>query len=261
MKPFQITRESNIYTVPCGKCPYCKKRRASNWSFRLREEEKNSSSSLFITLTYNNENIPISDNGFMTLNKRDVQLFMKRLRKLYKHKLVYYLVGEYGGMFGRPHYHMIIFNAKFNDIEKTWDLGHTHCGKVQDASIGYCLKYISKDSDVPKHERDDRVKEFALMSKGIGKNYVNEVMVKWHKEDLLQRMYVNLEEGKKASMPRYYKDKIYNTEERGQLKAHHTQKITEKLEELAYDININKIMKAYKESVKHQFKKLKIKDL
>lgn len=30
-------------------------------------------------------------------------------------------------------------------------------------------------------------------------------------------MYVNLEGGKKAAMPRYYKDKIYNHEERSEV--------------------------------------------
>jgi len=34
-------------------------------------------------------------------------------------------------------------------------------------------------------------------------------MKKWHKSDLENRMYVNLEDGKKIAMPRYYKDKIY----------------------------------------------------
>lgn len=42
-------------------------------------------------------------------------------------------------------------------------------------------------------------------------------MIKWHKADLLNRMYVNLPDGKKASMPRYYKDKIYNHWERVQI--------------------------------------------
>lgn len=39
-------------------------------------------------------------------------------------------------------------------------------------------------------------------------------MVKWHKADVANRMYVNVEGGKKVSMARYYKDKIYESWER-----------------------------------------------
>ena len=34
-------------------------------------------------------------------------------------------------------------------------------------------------------------------------------MIKWHKDDLENRMYCVLRDGKKISMPRYYKDKMY----------------------------------------------------
>ena len=80
MTPFTRKVETNIYTLPCGKCPNCYARRISGWSFRLMEEDKVSSSSYFITLTYDNP--PMSENGFMTLKKSDFQKFMKRLRKL-----------------------------------------------------------------------------------------------------------------------------------------------------------------------------------
>lgn len=39
-------------------------------------------------------------------------------------------------------------------------------------------------------------------------------MVKWHKKDVPSRMYCVIEDGKKISMPRYYKEKIYTDEER-----------------------------------------------
>jgi len=90
--------------VPCGRCPPCKLRRVNGWVFRMLEEEKVSSSSHFVTLTYDTSTVPISDNGFMTLRKRDFQLFMKRLRKLcLDAKLKDYAVGEYGTNYKRPH--------------------------------------------------------------------------------------------------------------------------------------------------------------
>lgn len=39
-------------------------------------------------------------------------------------------------------------------------------------------------------------------------------MIRWHKSDLKNRMYIVIEDGKKISMPRYYKNKIYHDEER-----------------------------------------------
>lgn len=228
----------------------CIKRRVSAWSFRLMEEEKKSSSSYFITLTYHNNNLTYTENGLATLVKRDVQLFMKRLRKQNDEKLKYYLCGEYGSDTERPHYHVILFNAKLETIQKAWNLGQIHYGTITEASVGYTLKYISKPSKIPYHDRDDRQKEFPLMSKGIGKRYMTENMIKWHKADLENRMYCNIKDGKKICMPRYYKDKIYNQDERGILKSVHTKRLQEYLIELAYSPDINKLMHTHKENVK-----------
>lgn len=210
-----------MHAVPCGKCPQCYTRRVSGWSFRLMQQSKVSDSSLFITLTYDSKHVPISKNGFMSLNKRDVQLFFKRLRKSHvgidgnaPKPIKYYAVGEYGGRTSRPHYHLIIFNARIETIQLAWDLGNVHYGQLTEASVGYTLKYMCKDPYKPKHQRDDRKPLFALMSKGLGKNYLTPQMVNWHKNDLRSRVHVNLEGGKKASMPRYYKDKIYTEQER-----------------------------------------------
>ena len=173
------------------------------------KEAEVSTSALFITLTYDDENIKLTKNKFMTLNKQDIQLFMKRLRKHNKQKLVYYAAGEYGSKTQRPHYHIIIFNAEAETIQKAWTIGNIHFGQVTEASVGYSLKYITKGVTVPKHARDDREPEFQLMSKGIGKNYLTPQMEKWHKKDLTNRFYINLKDGKKIAMPRYYKDKLY----------------------------------------------------
>lgn len=202
--------------VPCGKCPNCKKRRTSGWSFRLMQEYKCSDSAHFITLTYDTQKVPITKKGYMNLDKRDLQLFFKRLRKRHAKNTVirYYACGEYGSRTFRPHYHIILFGANINFISPAWNLGHVHFGSVSEASTGYTLKYINKDKRIPLHQNDDRQKEFSLMSKGLGKNYLTEKMVKWHKNDLENRFYCNLQDGKKIAMPRYYKDKIYTEIER-----------------------------------------------
>lgn len=230
----EITKDS--IPVPCNKCPECIKRRTSGWSFRLMQEDKKSDSSMFITLTYDTNHVPITKNGFMDLRKRDIQLFFKRLRKstsrngkdirqgrCYNKKNIfnnsekpikYYAVGEYGGKTMRPHYHIILFNAQVELIQPAWNLGHVHYGTVSGASVGYTLKYMMKPSKIPLHRNDDRQREFSLMSKGLGAKYLTPQMIKWHKADLDNRMYCNIEGGKKIAMPRYYKDKIYQEHER-----------------------------------------------
>lgn len=222
MTPFNVrvsnpSRGLETIAVPCGRCPACYKRRVSGWSFRLLQEEKISVSSHFITLTYDTKNVPITKNGFMQINKRDLQLFFKRLRKCNEEKIRYYAVGEYGGKTNRPHYHIILFNAKIETVQPAWNLGEIHYGKVEGASVGYCLKYMSKKSKIPMHKNDDRQPEFGLMSKGLGKNYITDQMQKWHLQDPYQRMYVNLPGNQKISMPRYYKDKIYTEQQRKQI--------------------------------------------
>lgn len=195
-----ITLKDLGVTVPCSKCPTCLSRRASAWSFRLMQQAKVSDSAQFITLTYDTSTVPITSNGFMSLAKRDVQLFFKRLRfaqGVSGKTIKYYTAGEYGGKTKRPHYHSIIFNAKIELIQEAWQKGNVHYGEVTEASVGYSLKYISKKGMIPEHKNDDRVPEFALMSKGLGKNYLTDAMVRWHTADAENRMYLNLDGKKK----------------------------------------------------------------
>lgn len=216
--------------VPCGKCPNCLKTRASQWSFRLMQQLKVCSSAYFITLTYDSTHIPITRNGYKSIRKDDLQKFFKRLRTYHDREdggnnipIKYYAVGEYGGTLKRPHYHIILFNAKLKLISKAWTspetgkmMGHIHYGNEEGVcakSVGYTLKYISKPY---KNFRlnDDREKPFSVMSKGIGLNYLTPEMVAWHHADLEARMYCNLPGGKKCSMPRYYKERIYSEAQR-----------------------------------------------
>lgn len=242
------TRTNEKQSVPCGRCELCLKRRVSGWSKRLYEEDKYSSSSYFITFTYDTDNVPILRSGYLSLCKRHLQLFFKKLRFAHSEygkelgmdvdRIKYYVCGEYGGKGWRPHYHALVFNAipqlmfdntalkllNYSDFDgkepvicKQWQYGHVTVGKVSEASVGYTLKYMCKPKRIPLHRNDDRQPEFSLMSKGIGKQYLTDEMVAWHKADLLNRMYVNVGGGKKAAMPRYYKQKIYTDAERSEI--------------------------------------------
>lgn len=196
---------------PCGKCYVCLRRRVSGWSFRIVKEGLRCNSSFFVTFTYDTNHVPISNNGFMSLDKTDYQKFVKRLRKIHNgEKIRYFACGEYGDETMRPHYHAIMYNVDILQVEKCWNQGAIHVGDVTGASIGYCLKYMMKKNKIPLHRNDDRKKEFQLMSKGLGENYLTENMRAWHHADMLNRFYCAIEEGKKIAMPRYYKQKLYS---------------------------------------------------
>jgi len=198
--------------VPCGKCPNCLQRRSQQWIFRLLEHDKVHIGSLFITLTYDNEHVPISKNGYMTLCKKDFQLFMKRLRKSYPKthgKISYYACGEYGETYERPHFHAIVFNAHTDNIQRAWQLGQCHFGQVSGDSIAYTTKYMHKGKIIPKHQNDDRVPEFQLFSQRLGISYLSPATIKYHQDDIT-RLYVTFPGGQKAALPRYFRDKIYS---------------------------------------------------
>lgn len=246
LNPYYL-RDMELQTpVPCGKCPECKKRRASAWSFRLMKEYERAESGSFVTLTYDNDNIPLSKNGFMTLNKRDLQLFFKRLRKLHgESNIKYYAVGEYGENFKRPHYHIILFNANIELIHKAWKLGHVHIGTLTEASVGYTLKYMCKEKSTKLFARDDRAPEKSYMSKGLGENYLTPQMIQWHKNKPTERVYAVTSDSKKIALPRYYRNKIYNQEEAVliQKSAHQQSEIQKEMEWQEYGINLASMKK------------------
>ncbi len=208
---------SNI--VPCGKCHLCTRRRLNEWAFRLHQEIKNSSSASFITLTYDEYELPLSQNGLPTLVKKDFQNFIKRLRKRTHNKIKYYAIGEYGTDFQRPHYHAIMYNLPRNWLEQTnhilsttWNNGFVHKGSAEMASIKYCLKYMEKGRRLPTTELDDYNPEFTLMSQRLGANYLTPQMVKYHLTNFAS--YVTLPGGIKAPLPRYFRQKIFNKYQR-----------------------------------------------
>lgn len=240
MSPFQVRDKENgtTFPVPCGKCAHCIARRTSQWSHRLVQEDKDSLCSWFVTLTYNNEHVPRTPNGFKTVCKKDVQKFMKRLRHYAPKfpKIKYYAAAEYGSKTQRPHYHIILFNVDPDDVERAWrdkdgnPLGSCYFGTVTAASVGYSLKYISKKGSIPLHQRDDRTPEFSLQSTKLGIGYLTPAMVQYHEHDMLNRMYVNIENGKKIAMCRYYKDKLYTKEQREHIGSHLASKMAIELE-------------------------------
>lgn len=161
--------------VRCNKCIGCIKYRKRTWAARLLAESRCHNQNAFLTLTYDEDHIPADHK----INKRDIDLFLKRLRNNYG-KLRYFLTGEYGEKTKRPHYHAIIFghdflggatslrNHEFENriLDAIWRHGKVVIGTVTPESCAYVAGYVQK-----------KIKEtdtFSLMSKfpPIGKEWV-----------------------------------------------------------------------------------------
>ncbi|UPW41457.1 replication initiator protein [Dipodfec virus UA23Rod_1363] len=217
-------------TVPCGRCESCLYSNAQEWRVRIDEEFHNSENALFITLTYNDESLPFSvgtnyyDERVVvpSVSKRDIQLFLKRLRSYYHSSAIrYFIVSEYGPTTLRPHYHGILFNIPdFNPhsqkslskvseiIAKNWNNGFVKCDLVNPARVGYVTKYICSTMDLPR----EYVRPFRLMSRrpAIGFSYFDRSdRLNWHRRTL--SCYVP-DGVYKLRMPRYYKRRIFDDE-------------------------------------------------
>jgi len=192
----------------------------------------------FMTLTYNEENLP--ENG--SISKREIQLFFKKLRRKIGKKIRYFACGEYGEEKKRPHYHAIIFGYDFPDkklffkkngnlvfrskiLESVWTKGYSTIGEATFQSAGYVARYVMKkrkgdmaDEENKKHyqvtdketgETNWLEPEFCLMSRkpGIGRKWLE----KFHGDT--DKDFITIK-GQKMTLPKYYDEVL--AEEYGQ---------------------------------------------
>lgn len=197
--------------VPCGKCHICQNNRRTEWTIRLTEEAKEHHKMCFVTLTYDENNLPYGQ-YVNTLDKRDLQLFFKRLRKTVSPKKIrYYAVGEYGSKSIRAHYHALLFGLDKDDdetIQKSWQLGNIHIGNINEKSIKYVTKYHVNRGSAPLGSQ----KEYVTMSTKppIGFGYLSK-MAKQHQG--VEKPYYQNKQFKQR-LPRYYKDRLYTKQQR-----------------------------------------------
>lgn len=179
-KPF--VRGVQIYG--CGQCMPCRLNRRRIWTHRIMLEAMTHPAASFVTLTYNEENLP--DGG--TLVPEHLQLWLKRLRKNFG-PCRFYAVGEYGDLSWRPHYHVALFGYGGREAEvacaRTWinvatkePLGYTYVGDLTFHSASYIAGYVTKKMTRRDDVRlDGRFPEFARMSlrPGIGAKAMEKV--------------------------------------------------------------------------------------
>lgn len=212
----------NKVILPCGQCFACRLNRARDWATRCILEAKMHDENCFITLTYDPKYFP--ENG--SLVKKHFQLFMKRLRKaLGDRKIRYYMCGEYGEKFGRPHFHAIIFGYMPKDLDlykvsngielyksaflaKIWKKGFVSVGAVTYESCAYVARYIDKKLTGERgiEAYGEKIPPYTNMSlrPGIGAPFLER-----YGEDIYSKDFIVIRDGIKVKPPRYF-DSIYD---------------------------------------------------
>lgn len=224
--------------IRCGQCIGCRLYRSREWAIRMMHEAQmhQDAGSMFLTLTYNDEELPADG----SLERDAVPRFFKRLRKrLGSLRVRYFQCGEYGSENFRPHYHVALFG--FRDpglrrwstsgagydlyrspvVESAWRFGHVAVGELDFASAQYVAGYVTKKLNVSKmtSEQDFRrwearyerlnartgelymvEPEFASMSNrpGLGESWLRRYWREVYPSDSV------VIEGRELPPPRYY---------------------------------------------------------
>lgn len=235
------------HRVPCGKCAFCLVNRRSQWMFRVFQEMKcQDNPGWFLTLTYDERHVKRAVDGRLSLRFRDVQLFIKKLRKA-KWYVKYICVGEYGSKTRRPHYHMLVWtDAPLLQLERLWSdkkgvpLGKIHFGRISMQSAMYTLKYIIQPKQ-PEGEGIERTR--AQFSKGIGLGYLSGRVYDYHTFDYDEPVFVCMVDGRKVALPKYYKYKIFTKWQMRQERIKLSLERWKKKKELYRDLRLQGIQK------------------
>lgn len=183
--------DPSMIIIPCGKCVGCMLDYSRSWADRCLLELDHAGKGIFLTLTYDDLHVPITDAGHQTLDYRHVQLFNHRLRKFMKRKLNsdlklrFYCSGEYGSTTLRPHYHMIAFGLSIDDfpdfevlssqrngkilyksdfLNRLWSHGHVVVAGVSWQTCAYVARYTAKKLGLKQPLEFDQVPPFSKMS-------------------------------------------------------------------------------------------------
>lgn len=186
-------------SIPCGQCIGCRLDRSRQWADRMMIELDHSKTAVFLTLTYSPENVPLgmiteNDIPIYSLDKRHVQLFLKRLRFYFQDREIrFYCAGEYGDKTARPHYHLIVFGLSLSDFpdarllfknelgdpvyvsdllsERLWKNGQCSIANVSWRTCAYVARYCLKKQTGQNaifYAEHNIEPEFATMSRRPG---------------------------------------------------------------------------------------------
>lgn len=236
--------------IACGQCVGCRLERSRQWAVRCMHEAQLYDENCFVTLTYDDDHLPEAG-----LEHEHWQKFFKRLRQKIRRETLneckvhgftrsqtrqalkhasprFYMCGEYGEQFGRPHFHACIFNYDFPDkklfkknrghpiftskiLESLWPYGYSSVAGLSFQSAAYVARYIMKkqtgDAAADHYEILNEYGEYVpirpeynkmSLKPGIGADWL-----KKFSSDVYPHDFVVVNE-KKSRPPKYY-DKLF----------------------------------------------------
>lgn len=216
--------------IPCGQCEECREQKSREWQVRLNEELKNWNYKYMVTLTFDNKSLKelLFKKKIKECNAAcgyAIRHCLEYWRKDHKKSLKHWFISEMGHEgTERIHMHGIIFSNepleyKIEEVKnngflarwKYWKYGLIHIGTYcNERTINYIVKYVTKI--------DNDHKGFIgqiFTSPGMGKNFLDNLytnIYKYRKNASID--YYRLNNGSKVKLPTYYKNKLYNENER-----------------------------------------------
>lgn len=211
--------------VPCGSCMGCRIVYSRDYALRGVCEAQLSDFNYFVTLTYDDDHVPVSPSGKLTLRKSDVRSFLVRLRLVLGSGLRTLGCAEYGERTQRPHYHIIFFGKKIPDlvpyskkgrnilyesetISRAWGHGRVLIGEANFTTIKYVAGYVTKKvkgKGAAEHYGDREHETLVAVTRnggGIGSRWFDNFY-----NDLLNCGSL-VSAGREYPIPRYFKLKL-----------------------------------------------------
>lgn len=158
--------DSNTF-IGCGTCNECLSSRASSMALRCQHELGDHDDNCFIHLTYAPDNLPT-----LLERQREWILFMKKLRRRCKKKILSLVSHEFGDQNGRIHHHALIFGWHPHDLyphkkssrgnqlyrspllEKVWTNGNSNIGPASAGAAYYIASYALKSKSIDTIDPD-----------------------------------------------------------------------------------------------------------
>ena len=238
IKPYGVhtlVKDGHIYLnqkleLPCGQCIGCRLDYSRQWALRCMLEAKQWKDNIFLTLTYDDDHVP------ECLQPKDLTKFMKDLRRQMSYHygevgIRFFACGEYGELYERPHFHVILYNCPVPDkklfkvyagtklytsdhIAEIWGKGFISIGEVTYESCAYVARYILKKQkgkgSAEYYAALGKTPEFVRMSRrtGIARDWYEE-----HKDEIYENDEIFLSNGKglvRVLKPARYFDRLYD---------------------------------------------------
>lgn len=213
-----IVRLHHQLVFSCGKCVFCRKKRAYELAVRCTLHASLHKQNSFVTLTYDEKR----DGYHNKFHYPDIQLFKKKFRRFvdyhFERKVQVFNVHEYGKN-GKKHWHLVVFGFDFSEdpddrltrrlytvsgdhrifysprLELLWPSGFNTVGSVTEASAMYQAQYTQKDI-----KNGNSLSERKAHSKhsGIGRDYFLR-----HYHQILSLGFIPVG-GRRVPIPRYF---------------------------------------------------------